>query len=81
MCHISSDMEKKKVCRFGPCYTSLLGIVSWLVDFTQIVSSPVRSNNGLCEFAKTQRAVENRKMEENGYEVICGAPATPAVKG
>ena len=24
---------------------------------------------------------EQRKMEETGYEVICGAPTTPAVKG
>ena len=31
------------------------------------------------EFAK--RAVENRKMEEIGFEVICGAPTTPADKG
>ena len=30
------------------------------------------------EFAKFQRAVENR---ETGYEVICGAPTTLAVKG
>ena len=33
------------------------------------------------EFAKSQRAVENRKMEENGCEIICGAPTTPVVKG
>ena len=34
------------------------------------------------EFAKTQRAVQNiEKMEETGYDVICGAPTTPAVKG
>ena len=34
------------------------------------------------EFAKSQRAVENRaKMEETGCEVICCAPTTPAVKG
>ena len=39
------------------------------------------SASGL-EFAKSQRAVENReKMEETGCEVICGAPTTPAVKG
>ena len=30
---------------------------------------------------KTKRAVENRKTEEIGCEVICGAPTTPAVKG
>ena len=36
------------------------------------------------EFAKSQRAVENRekgKMEETGCEIICGAPTTLAVKG
>ena len=32
------------------------------------------------EFAKSQRAVENRKkMEETSCEAICGAPMTPAV--
>ena len=36
------------------------------------------------EFAKSQRAVENRKKKktkETGCEIICGAPATLAVKG
>ena len=34
------------------------------------------------EFAKSQRAVENKeKMEETGSEVICGAKTIPAVKG
>ena len=33
------------------------------------------------EFAKSQRAVEHREMEETGCEVICGAPTNPAVKG
>ena len=34
------------------------------------------------EFAKSQRAVENKeKMEETGCEIIRGAPATLAVKG
>ena len=34
------------------------------------------------EFAKYERAVENReKMEETGCEIICGAPTTLAVKG
>ena len=34
------------------------------------------------EFAKTQRAVENReKMEETGCEIICGAPTTLTVQG
>ena len=34
------------------------------------------------EFAKSQRAVENReKLEENGCEVIYGASTTLAVKG
>ena len=33
------------------------------------------------EFAKSQRAVENRKMEESGCEIIFGAPTTLAVKG
>ena len=34
------------------------------------------------EFAKSQRAVENRgKMEKTGCKIICGAPTTLAVKG
>ena len=33
------------------------------------------------EFTKSQRAVENRKMDETGCEVICGVLSTPAVKG
>ena len=33
------------------------------------------------EFAKSQRAVGNREMEKTGCEIICGAPATLAVKG
>ena len=37
----------------------------------------IREWTGL-EFAKSQRAVE-RKMEETGCEVICGAPLIPAV--
>ena len=33
------------------------------------------------EFAKSQRALENReKMEETGDEIICGAPVTLVVK-
>ena len=32
------------------------------------------------EFAKSRRAEENRKMEETGCEVNCGAPTTPAFK-
>ena len=41
----------------------------------------IREWTGL-EFAKSQRAVENRgKREETGCEIICGAPATLAVKG
>ena len=34
------------------------------------------------EFAKSQRAVENReKMEKTGCEIICGTSMTLAVKG
>ena len=34
------------------------------------------------EFAKSQKAVENReKREEIGCEIICGAPSTLTVKG
>ena len=35
------------------------------------------------EFAKSQRAVENRggKKEKTGCEIICGALTTPAVTG
>ena len=41
----------------------------------------IRKWTGL-EFAKSQRAVENReKMEETGCEIICGAPTILAVKG
>ena len=40
----------------------------------------IRERTGL-ELAKSQRAVENEKMEENGREIICGAPTTLAVKG
>ena len=32
------------------------------------------------EFAKSERAVENRKMEETGCEIICCAQTTLAVK-
>ena len=40
----------------------------------------IREWTGL-EFAKSQRAVENRgKMEETDCEIICGAPATLMVK-
>ena len=41
----------------------------------------IREWTGL-EFGKSQRAVENReKMEKTGCKIICGAPATLAVKG
>ena len=40
----------------------------------------IRKWTGL-EFTKSQRAVENTKMDETGREVICGALSTPAVKG
>ena len=44
----------------------------------------IREWTGL-EFAKSQRAEENRKrkekMEETGCEIICGAPTTLAVNG
>ena len=41
----------------------------------------IRERAGL-EFAKSERAVENReKMEETGCEIICDAPTTLAVKG
>ena len=33
------------------------------------------------DFPKSQRAVENGKMEETGFKIICGAPVTLAVKG
>ena len=34
------------------------------------------------EFAKSQRAVEKKeKWKKLGYEIICGAPTTLAVKG
>ena len=41
----------------------------------------IREWTGL-EFAKSQRAVENRgKMQKSGCEIICGAPTTLAVTG
>ena len=40
----------------------------------------IRERTGL-EFAKSQRAEENIKMDETGYEIICGAPTTLSVKG
>ena len=40
----------------------------------------IREWTGL-EFAKSQRAVENRKTEEAGCEIICGAPTILAGKG
>ena len=40
----------------------------------------IRDWTGL-EFAKSQRAVENGKMEETGCEIISGAPTTLLVKG
>ena len=39
----------------------------------------IKEQTGL-EFTKSQRAVENRKMEETGCEVICGAQTTSTVK-
>ena len=33
------------------------------------------------EFAKSQRAVGNREMEETGCEIICVDPTTLAAKG
>ena len=40
----------------------------------------IREWTGL-EFTKSQRAVENGKMEETGCQITCGAPTTLAVKG
>ena len=41
-----------------------------------------QGNGQALEFAKSQRAVENRgNTEETGCEIICGAPMTLAVKG
>ena len=40
----------------------------------------IREWKGL-EVVKSQRAVENGKMEKTGCEIICGAPTTLAVKG
>ena len=40
------------------------------------------SRNGLAwSFAKSQRAVENRKMEETDCEIICDSPTASMVKG
>ena len=40
----------------------------------------IREWTGL-EFSRSQRAVENGKMEKTGCEIICGVPMTLAVKG
>ena len=41
----------------------------------------IREWTGL-EFSRSQRALENReKMEKTGWEIMCGAPTTLAVKG
>ena len=40
----------------------------------------IREWTGL-KFSESQRAVENRKMEETGHEVIRSVPTTPMVKG
>ena len=40
----------------------------------------IREWTGL-EFGKSQRAVENGKIEGTGCEIICDAPTTLAVKG
>ena len=40
----------------------------------------IREWTGL-EFAKSQRAVENGKMEETGCEIICGAQMILKAKG
>ena len=40
----------------------------------------IREWTGL-EFAKSQRALENGKMEKTGCKIICGAPMTLMVKG
>ena len=40
----------------------------------------IREWTGL-EFSRSQRAVENGKMEKTGWEIICGVPMTLAVKG
>ena len=40
----------------------------------------IREWTGL-DFGKSQRTVENGKMEKTGCKIICGAPLTLAVKG
>ena len=40
----------------------------------------IREWTGL-EFAKSQRKLEERKMEETGSEVVCAALTIPTVKG
>ena len=44
------------------------------------VERHIREWTGL-EFAKSQKAVENGKMEKTGCKIVCGAPTTLAVKG
>ena len=39
----------------------------------------VTDRPGVCQVSEDSR--EQRKMEETGCEVICGAPTTPVVKG
>ena len=52
----------------------------FLCMFVTLTAELQRRKRGL-EFAKSQRAEENRKMEETGYEVVCGASMTLAVNG
>ena len=49
-------------------------------DTKKMWEDNIREWTGL-EFAKSKRAVENRKMEETGCKIICGAPTTLADKG
>ena len=46
----------------------------------KVVGTNIREWTGL-EFTKSQRAVENGKMEESGCKIICGALMTLALKG
>ena len=69
----------------GPAKTSLQGTVKEgrrQDKQRKTLEDKIREWTGL-EFAKSQRAVENRKkeMEETGCEIICGAPTTLTVKG
>ena len=76
--HVTNEEVHAKIQQaIGP-HKDLLTIMHCKETQTAVVWSCLPFS---LEFAKSQRAVENGKMEETGCEIICGAPTTLAVKG